>query len=83
MRQEFIREVTANDVRYVLLSNRTVGEYGIAPFGPPDYNKIIYQWIMQNYRKGRANFGPLRGQFYRTPISCQSSKRKELTEPAP
>ena len=55
--QEFINEVTANDVRYILLSNRAVPEYGIAPFGV-GYNKMIYQWITSNYRRVEK-FGPL------------------------
>ncbi len=77
--QEFIREVTANDVRYVLLSNRTVGEYGIAPFGA-GYNKIIYQWIMQNYRKV-GQFGPLRDSLPDAYI--MSIFERKSTEPAP
>jgi len=55
--QEFIREVTANEVRYVLLANREVPECGVAPFGA-GYNKVIYQWIIQNYRRVEK-FGPL------------------------
>ncbi len=55
--QEFIREATANDVRYVLISNRVVPEYGVAPFGI-GYNQQIYQWITANFRNiGRH--GPL------------------------
>jgi hypothetical protein len=76
--QEFIREVTANDVRYVLLSNRTVGEYGIAPFGA-GYNKIIYQWIIHNYRKV-GQFGPLRDSLPDAYI--MSIFERKSTEPA-
>jgi hypothetical protein len=55
--QNFISEVTANDVRYVLLSNRAVPEYGVAPFGA-GYDQVIYQWLNQNFRK-IDKLGPL------------------------
>jgi hypothetical protein len=58
---EFIRQAEASDVRYVLISNRAVSEYGVAPFGF-GYNQSIYQWITANFRQvGR--FGPLRDSF--------------------
>jgi hypothetical protein len=59
--QEFIRQAVANNVRYVLLSNRAFPECGVGSFGV-DYNKAIYQWITTNYRKV-DKFGPLRIGF--------------------
>jgi hypothetical protein len=54
---EYIQEIKAADIKYVLISNRDVHEYGIAPFGV-GYNQSIYHWIMANYVKV-GQFGPL------------------------
>lgn len=66
--EEFIKEVASNQVRYVLISNREVPEYGVAPFGI-GYNQSIYQWILANYVKV-GQIGPVdnsRG-FYKMSI---------------
>ena len=55
--QEFIKEVSANQVRYVLIANRTMMEYGVARFGV-GYNESIYQWIKGNFVQV-GQFGPL------------------------
>ena len=59
--QEFIREATANDVRYILISNRTLLEYGVKKFGV-GYDETIYQWIAENFKK-TGQFGPLPNSF--------------------
>ena len=59
--QEFIRQAASNDVRYVLLSNRGVREYGLDPFGI-GYNQEIYRWIQANFKKV-DRFGPLPNSF--------------------
>ena len=56
--QEYINELGSNEVRYVLIANRSVAEYGAAPFIEDGYNHGIYRWIMANYRKA-GQFGPL------------------------
>jgi hypothetical protein len=56
--QEFINELVANQVRYVLISNRTCVEYRVLGLMNGGYNPKIHQWIMANYvRVGQ--FGPL------------------------
>jgi len=77
--QDFIREVTANDVRYVLLSNRPVPEYGVGPFGV-GYDRVIYQWINDNYRK-IDKLGPLPDSFP-DPYIMSIFERKDA-KPAP
>jgi hypothetical protein len=59
--QEFIKEATANDTRYVLVSNRAVTEYGVAPFGV-GFDQIIGQWIHSDFEK-ISQFGPLPNSF--------------------
>jgi hypothetical protein len=53
---EFIKEVEASGVKYVLLCNRHVDEFGVAPFGI-GYDQSIYKWIMSHHTK-IAQFGP-------------------------
>lgn len=55
--QEYINELQSNDVRYILIANRSVSEYGVASFIEDGYNHGLYDWIMANYvQVGR--FGP-------------------------
>jgi hypothetical protein len=63
--QEFIGEIKASGVRFVLISNRGATEYGVAPFGI-GYNQPVYQWLMENYVKV-SQFGPLtpQGEAYK------------------
>jgi hypothetical protein len=77
--QDFIREVTANDVRYVLLSNRAVPEYGVAPFGA-GYDRVIYQWISQYFLK-IDKLGPLPNSWP-DPYVMSIFERKDA-KPAP
>jgi hypothetical protein len=58
--EEFIRDIISNDVRYVLISNRSVSEYGVRPFGI-GYDQPIYEWLMENYEKV-GQFGPVAGE---------------------
>ncbi len=51
-----INEAESAHVQYVLLCNRHVDEFGVAPFGI-GYDKSIYKWIMANYIK-IGQFGP-------------------------
>lgn len=54
---QYIQEIEAADVRYILLSNSDVHPYGIEPFGV-GYNQEIYRWMMANYVK-IGQLGPL------------------------
>ena len=54
--QEFIDEAQSAHVQYVLLCNRHVDYYGIAPFGI-GYNQSIYKWLIEHYTKV-GQFGP-------------------------
>ena len=56
--QDYINEIAANQVRYVLIANRSMDEYGIRGFAQGGYNPSIYQWIMAHYVKV-GQFGPL------------------------
>jgi hypothetical protein len=51
-----INEANSAHVQYVLLCNRHVSEFGIAPFGI-GYDQSIYKWIIANYIK-IGQFGP-------------------------
>jgi hypothetical protein len=55
--QRYIQEIEAADVKYILLSNTDMHQYGIEPFGV-GYNQEIYRWIMENYVK-IGQLGPL------------------------
>jgi hypothetical protein len=52
----FTEEAKSAHVRYVLLCNRHVYEFGVAPFGI-GYDRSIYKWIIANYVK-IGQFGP-------------------------
>lgn len=58
--KEFVRDIILNDVRYVLISNRSFSEYDVGTFGI-GYDQLIYKWLMENYEKV-GQFGPLSGQ---------------------
>jgi hypothetical protein len=51
-----INEANSAHVEYVLLCNRHVGEFGVAPFGI-GYDQSISKWIIANYTK-IGQFGP-------------------------
>ena len=56
--QEFINDLASNQVRYVLIADRSFTEYGVWGFINHGYNPMIYRWIMANYVKV-GQFGPL------------------------
>ncbi len=58
--QDFINEVVSNQVRYVLIANRTMPEYGPVHFGV-GYAETINRWIMANYTR-TGQFGPVPGE---------------------
>jgi hypothetical protein len=60
--QDFINEAVSNHVRYVLIANRAMPEYGPVHFGV-GYAESIYRWIMTNYTKA-GQFGPVPGEPY-------------------
>jgi hypothetical protein len=60
--QDFINEAVSNHVRYVLIANRAMPEYGPVHFGV-GYAESIYKWITTNYTK-TGQFGPVPGDFY-------------------
>jgi hypothetical protein len=51
-----ISEADSAHVQYVLLCNRHVNEFGVAPFGI-GYDQSIYKWLVANYVKV-SQFGP-------------------------
>ena len=60
---EFINELVANQLLYVLISNRACVEYGVLGFMNGGYNPRIHKWIMANCVKvGR--FGSLKDAGY-------------------
>lgn len=61
--QEFINDLASNQVRYVLITDRSFNEYGVWGFINHGYNLQIYRWIMANYVKV-GQFGPLRDAPY-------------------
>ena len=69
---KYIQEVSAANVKFVLLSNRKVPEYGIEPFGI-GYNQAVYRWIMANYVKV-GQFGPLNSSTKAFGISIYAKK---------
>jgi len=76
--QKYIDEVAANQVRYVLISNRIVTEYHVRGFANGGYNQLIYQWIMQNYAKV-GQFGPLPDAPY-PPYTMWVYEKKDLAQ---
>jgi hypothetical protein len=74
---QYIQEVSA-DVKFVLLTNRKVPEYGIEPFGV-GYNQSIYRWIMANYVKV-GEFGPLNPSPKAFAVSVLA-KKESLSNP--
>jgi hypothetical protein len=73
----YIQEVSKANVKFVLLSNRKVPEYGIEPFGV-GYNQTIYQWIMANYLKV-GQFGPLNSSPKAFAVSIFEKKESKAT----
>ena len=55
--QQYIDELKANQVRYVLVANRLFIEYGVLGFLQGGYNQQIHRWIMDNYETV-GQFGP-------------------------
>jgi hypothetical protein len=74
--QQYIDEVAANHVRYVLIANRSVMEYNVHGFAQGGYNLAIYNWIMANYTKV-GQFGPLPHAAY-PPYIVWIYERKDL-----
>ncbi len=46
--REYIAQLEAQGVNYILLSNRSTKEYGL-PFFGLDYNQTVYRWIEANF----------------------------------
>jgi hypothetical protein len=75
--QQFIDQVASNQVRYVLITDRSFNEYGVWGFINHGYNPIVYKWIMSNYVKV-SQFGPLHDAPY-PPFIVWVFEKKELT----
>jgi len=60
---DFIRRAELNQVRYVLISDRSFNEYGIRGFINNGYSQGIHGWINANFVKVQQ-FGPLRDAPY-------------------
>jgi hypothetical protein len=74
--QHYIDELAANQVRYVLITNRIVTEYKVHGFAQGGYNTGIYNWIMANYAKV-GQFGPQPDAAY-PPYIVWIYKKKDL-----
>jgi hypothetical protein len=74
--QDYINDLISNQVRYVLISNRTMDEYHVRGFGQGGYNPLIYNWIMANYVKV-DQFGPLSDAPW-PPYVMRVYEKKEL-----
>jgi hypothetical protein len=55
--QQYIDELASNQVRYVLIANRILVEYGVQGFANGGYSVPIYTWITAHYAKV-GQFGP-------------------------
>ena len=75
--QDFIDDVTRNQVRYILISNRIVIEYHVSGFANGGYNQGIYRWIMANYVR-TAQFGPRGAQY--PPYIVWVYERRDLAQ---
>jgi hypothetical protein len=73
--QDYINDLAASDVRYVLISNRSFIEYEVAGFANGGYNPTVYHWIMANYAKV-GQFGPVPDSAY-PPYIMWVYERKE------
>lgn len=69
---QYVQEIQAAGIKYVLISNREVPEYGVAPFGF-GYNQSIYQWILAHYVKV-GQFGPLNASRRAFVVSVYAKK---------
>ncbi len=79
--QQYIDQVSANHVRYVMIANRIVTEYHVPGFANGGYNTQIYNWIMANYRYV-GQFGALPGATY-PPYTMWVYERNDLPTDGP
>lgn len=79
--QQYIDQISASHVRYVLIANRILTEYHVAGFANGGYNPQIYQFIMANYQKV-GQFGPLPDAEF-PPFTMWIYEKKDLVSPAP
>ena len=73
--QDYINDLTASQVRYVLIANRSFIEYEVSGFANGGYSPSIYRWIMANYSKV-GQFGPVPGSAYPPFIMWVYEKRE-------
>jgi hypothetical protein len=75
---EYLQELASNGVRYILIGNRAMPEYGPVHFGY-GYNEGVSRWIKENFvNVGR--FGPLLNEPF-PPYIVWIYERKDLPLP--
>ncbi len=74
--QQYMDELSAKHVRYVLIFNRRFTEYRVAGFANGGYNPRIRDWIFANYNKV-GQFGPMAGAEP-PPVIVWLYERKDL-----
>ena len=79
--QQYIDQISASHVRYVMIANRIVTEYHVKGFANGGYNTGIYNWIMANYRYV-GQFGALPGAKY-PPYTMWAYERNDLPADGP
>jgi len=77
---EFIRDIVASDVKYILIGNRALPEYGTFKFGV-GYDRLIYAWMLANFRQA-GQFGPYQDKAMGLPYIIWIYERKDLAKSA-
>lgn len=73
---DFVRQAEENQVRYVLISDRSFNEYGVWGFINRGYSQGIYDWVIAKFVKV-GHFGPLPEASY-PPYIVWLFERKDL-----
>lgn len=75
---EFINDLVSNNVKYILIGNRSLAEYGVLRFGE-GYDRLTYQWMMMHYVKV-GQFGPIMPKAVGLPYMMWIYARKDIAE---
>lgn len=78
---QYIEELKLNHVRYILIGNHDVSEYGTRRFEEGGYNRGIYKWIMANYVKV-GQIGPVEGKAAPSTAYFMAIYEKKDNKPA-
>lgn len=77
--QQYIDELAANDVRYVLIANRSFNEYQIRGFINDGYSQHVHHWINDHFTKV-GQIGPTPDAPY-PPYIVWIFERRDLVPP--